>query len=61
MIWRVTSRLALTLGYFVIVTPVALLRRLFAGDPLRHEVGDMGYWLVHRPADGSAEEMRKQS
>lgn len=52
MIGRVLGRIVLTVLYFLVVTPLALIRRGLWGDPLRHAVGDLGYWLRHTPGGG---------
>ena len=56
---RILGRLVLALAWIVVVTPVALLRRLFAGNPMRHAVGDLGYWQAHGAS--VARDMRKPS
>jgi hypothetical protein len=61
MIGRVLGRIALVFIYFVVVTPIALVRRLVAGNPLRHEAGELGYWLPHGSAHEDDASMRKQS
>ena len=59
MIGRVLGRLVLTLAWILVLSPVALLRRMFGGNPMRHAVGDLGYWQSHRPP--VARDMRKPS
>jgi hypothetical protein len=61
MIGRILSRLALIVVYYVIVTPLAILRRMAGGDPMRHKVGDMGYWQRREPATNTAREMERPS
>jgi len=61
MIGRVIGRFVLAVFYYVVFTPIALVRRAVAGNPMRHRVGDMGYWLPHHPADSSPEDMKTPS
>jgi hypothetical protein len=60
MITRVLSRLLLIVVYFVIITPLALIRRVF-GNPMQHPVGDMGFWVKRDPASNEAAAMRTLS
>ena len=61
MLSRVLSRLALTLLYFVVVTPIGVVRRLLGGNPLVHRPGDKGYWQRRSPASNEADAMRGPS
>jgi hypothetical protein len=61
MIGRVVGRLLLTVFYFLIVTPAALVRRLVSGNPLEHPATDKGYWQPHVAARPGAEDMRRPS
>lgn len=42
---RVTTPVFMGIVYFVILTPIALLRRAVAGSALRHKPGAHGFWL----------------
>ena len=46
---RVTSPLLLTLLYFVLITPMGLLRRTLGRSPLRRDAAASSYW-IRRPA-----------
>lgn len=41
---RVTTPIVMAVMYFVVLTPVGLLRRIFARNPLVHEEGMSGFW-----------------
>lgn len=45
IISRVTTPVFMGIVYFVILTPIALLRRAFAGSALTHKQGATGFWL----------------
>lgn len=46
---RVTTPIVMAAMYFVVLTPVGLLRRTLSRNPLVHVSADQGYWMV-RPA-----------
>ena len=41
---RVTTPIVMALLYFGLLTPIALLRRLFVQDPIVHRATETGYW-----------------
>jgi hypothetical protein len=41
---RVTTPIVMAVMYFAVLTPVGLLRRGFAPNPVRHEAGAAGFW-----------------
>jgi hypothetical protein len=45
IISKVTTPVFMAVVYFVILTPVGLLRRLFAGSALTHRASSTGFWL----------------
>ncbi|MEP6990315.1 MAG: hypothetical protein ABJA80_05230 [bacterium] len=55
------SRIALALLYFIVVTPIGVVRRLLGGNPMIHRTGDMGYWQRRSPASNEADAMRGPS
>ena len=55
------AKLILAIFYYVVLTPVAVVRRLVGGNPMHHQLGDKGYWRPHVPADGSPEDMKSMS
>ena len=61
MVLRVIGRLALLALFYVVLTPVALVRRAVAGDPLRHPLGQRGYWVPVRSPRGDGSDMRRPS
>jgi hypothetical protein len=50
VISRVTTPLFMGIVYFILITPIALLRRAFGGNPLVHRPGATGVWLDRRPS-----------
>jgi hypothetical protein len=51
LISKVTTPLFLGIVYFIVLTPIGMLRRLFAGSALVHRATDTGFWL-DRSASG---------
>lgn len=41
---RVTTPIVMGLMYLLVMTPVGVLRRRFAGNPLVHQQANAGYW-----------------
>ena len=46
---RVTTPVVMAVMYFVVLTPVGLLRRALAANPVEHQEGTAGFWK-QRPA-----------
>jgi hypothetical protein len=42
---KVTTPIFMAVLYFVVVTPIAFLRRTLGGNGLVHRSGQLGYWL----------------
>jgi hypothetical protein len=61
VILRVIGRLLLLTLFYLILTPIALIRRAVAGDPLRHPLGKRGYWAAARAARPDGGDMRRPS
>ena len=43
---KVTTPIFLGIVYFVVVTPIGILRRVAGHRSLEHSVGNGGYWVV---------------
>ena len=48
---KVTTPIVMGVIYFVVLTPMAYLRRAFAGNPLEHDAVEKSYW--HGRAEGA--------
>ncbi|MHC5005668.1 MAG: SxtJ family membrane protein [Planctomycetota bacterium] len=50
--WTI-SHLLLAIVYYLVLTPLGLLRRLIGGDPMHRRLDDgtASYWVPHRPAN----------
>ena len=59
VISRVTTPLFMGAVYFLVLTPMALIRRFAAGNPMRHTATEHGYW-VSRSAPPTADGMEHQ-
>lgn len=44
-IGRVTAPIVAGAAYFIVLTPIGMLMRLFGRNPLRHRERDGGYWV----------------
>jgi Saxitoxin biosynthesis operon protein SxtJ len=44
LISKVTTPIFMGVVYFIILTPIGLLRRMFAANPLAHKAGPHGFW-----------------
>src|SRR5689334_10589051 len=56
---RVTTPIILGILYFVILTPIGLVRRLAGKNAMRVRRAE-SYWVARDPAAGTAEEMNRQ-
>jgi len=45
---RVTTPLFMGILYFVVLTPIAVLRRAIGGNPLVRHADGLGYWVERR-------------
>ena len=54
MISRVTSPIFMGVVYFVILTPIGLLRRMISGSDLVHRAGPHGFWVDRSPTPRSS-------
>jgi hypothetical protein len=58
MISRVTTPIFMGIVYFVVITPVAVVRRLFGANSLVHRPGPHGFWFDrHDTARSSLERL----
>ena len=53
------ARVILSLFYFLLVTPIGILIRLF-GDPLRLKQYAKSYWLPKEPKENNLDEAKRQ-
>jgi hypothetical protein len=54
LISKVTTPIFMGVVYFVILTPIGLLRRMFAGSGLVHKAGPNGFWADRTQSPRSA-------
>ena len=59
---RIVSPLVLAAMFFVILTPVGLLRRMFGHDSMRRkfEHAAHSYWIAREPPNSPSDSMRNQ-
>jgi len=53
MISKVTTPIFLGIVFFVVITPIGLLMRLFGKNPLRHPTENGSFWLTHSADRGT--------
>jgi hypothetical protein len=56
---RVTTPIFMSIVYFVVLTPIGLIRRL-AGNPLVHKPVEDSYWVARQPTDKAASRRRME-
>jgi hypothetical protein len=60
LISKVTTPIFMGVVYFLVITPLGLLRRVFAGSSMRRNAGETSYWVAHKPAADRRESMERQ-
>ena len=50
---RVTTPVFMAVLYYIVLTPVALMRRTIGGNPLVHRADRLGFWAERRDVHGS--------
>ena len=50
---KVTTPVFMAVVYFLVLTPVALLMRLFKRNPIRHRLVEQSYWMDRSDARGN--------
>ena len=45
---RITTPLFMSVLYFLVLTPIAVIRRAIGGNPLVHRAGPLGFWSDRR-------------
>ena len=57
---RVTTPIFLGVVYFLVFTPVALVRRATGRNALMHREQDGGFWIGRTPGPGPRSDLRRQ-
>ncbi len=62
LIGRVVTTLMLTLAYYLVITPAALIKRIFGGTPLpvKPDKNVTSYWVTRKEAVQSKEQFLKR-
>jgi hypothetical protein len=60
VISRVTTPVFMGIVYFVVLTPIGIIRRTFGGNPLVHRAGGNGYWIERVSAHAEARRKRME-
>lgn len=57
---KVTTPVFMAIVYFVVLTPIAFIRRLAAGNPLAHKAESGSYWVARKKLDPEAARRRME-
>jgi len=57
---KVTTPIFMGLVYYLVLTPMGLARRLFAGNPLVQKPQGSGYWVAREPTQRQRRDMERQ-
>ena len=57
---KVTTPIFMGIVYFVVLTPIALVRRLAGGNPMTHKIRDDTYWISRTRPDPEASRKRME-
>lgn len=57
---KVTTPIFMGVIYFVVITPMGVLMRLFGKDPLLHRASGTGYWATRTPDPDKANSLGRQ-
>jgi|SRR5688572_23834895 len=57
---RVTTPIIMAVMYFAVITPTAVARRSFGGNPLAHAAGSTGFWKPRPPDARRSKSMERQ-
>lgn len=60
LISKVTTPIFMGVVYFLVVTPIGLVRRGFGGTPLRRDARQASFWFDHKPPADPREAMERQ-
>lgn len=56
---KVTTPIFMGIVYYLVLTPIGILRRIFGGDPMKHPAVDDSFWRV-RPEDKRRGDLNRQ-
>jgi hypothetical protein len=57
---KVTTPIFMGIVYFVVLTPIGLLRRTFGGNPLVHKADHESYWIARATSDDAKRRARME-
>ncbi len=60
LISKVTTPIFMGVVYFLVITPLGLLRRAFGPSSIPQRAGQASYWKAHKPAADRREAMERQ-
>jgi len=57
---KVTTPIFMGIVYFVVLTPMAFIRRLAGGNPMTHKIAGDSYWVARAKPDPEASRKRME-
>jgi hypothetical protein len=57
---RVTTPIFMGIVYFVVLTPIGLIRRSFGSNPLVHKAEHESYWIARAAPEGGRQHSRME-
>ena len=57
---KVTTPIFMGIVYFVVLTPMAVIRRMAGGNPIVHKAESDGYWVTRTKSDPEAARRRME-
>ena len=57
---KVTTPIFMGIVYFVVLTPIAFMRRVAGGNPMTHKLESDSYWVKREPMDAEAARRRME-
>lgn len=57
---RITTPIFMAIVYFVVLTPIALVRRMAGGNPMTHKLDADSYWVKREPVEPEAARQRME-
>ena len=57
---KITTPIFMGIVYFVVLTPMAFIRRMAGGNPMRHKLDADSYWAKREPVEPEAGRQRME-
>jgi hypothetical protein len=57
---RITTPVFMAVVYFIVITPIGILRRLLGRNPVDHSVGEGSYWVTRPAGEARRSDIERQ-